>query len=378
MWFVRRFAIVLSLLFPLASSADVWSNNGIPPVLASGLKGVGINTAGDWSKCRQGANTNADMSRVLADGWRHIIYVVCIDDVIQINNGFRYNPNKLKSRMRTVTSQIRSLSSRFPNAVFVVAFKSRNQIGGWDAPGLRTSLIYDAYEKSDAVKSSYQQMLRDAAIEAKSISSNKLAFSIMNEPEYHNRGSSALNQWYEGHLALVDSIQQVDPNRVIIVEGIYKSVIGRQRSPSKLMKKLPRKKIIYGFHYYAPHDFTHKVGPGGMTFDKATARKVSKDMKAAAAFSRSKKVPVMLTEFGVWGPYPTQGALKSGVSSQDRASWAAAVYDGTIPKGVGLTWWALHDHNTPYQRLRYAGEKRQPKLVKDGALWQALRLEGAR
>lgn len=377
MFVVRLFTLLSFLAFPFVGTADVWSSNGIPPGLASGLKGVGLNTAGDWSKCRQGANTNADMSRALADGWRHIIYVICIDDVLQINNGFRYNPNKLKSRMRTVTSQVRSLSSRFPNAVFVVAFKSRNQIGGWDAPGLRTSLIYDAYEKSEAVRATYQQMLRDAAIEAKSISSSKLAFSVMNEPEYHNRGSSALKQWYDSHLALVDAVQQADPNRVVIVEGIYKSVIGRQRKPSQLMRKLPRKKVIYGFHYYAPHDFTHKTGPGGMTFDKAIARKVAKDVKAAAAFSRSKKVPVMLTEFGVWGPYPIQGPLKSGVSAQDRAQWASAVYEGAIPKGIGLTWWALHDHNTPYQRLRYAGEKRQPKLVRDPSLWQALRLGGS-
>ena len=68
--------------------------------------------------------------------------------------------------------------------------------------------------------------------------------------------------------------------------------------------------------------------------------------RAMANFSRSKSVPVVLAEFGVWGPYVEGGALKSGVSAKDRAAYAQTVYEGTVPFGIGITWWALGDDNT--------------------------------
>ena len=83
----------------------------------------------------------------------------------------------------------------------------------------------------------------------------------------------------------------------------------------------------------------------------------------------------MVSEFGVWGPYISGGALKSGVSAADRAEYARAVYASTVPKGVGITWWALGDDNTPYQRLRYSkSDKSQPRLVRDDLLFSALGL----
>jgi hypothetical protein len=145
MRYVHWLVFLVASLFAGQAFADVWSSNGIPTQLSKSLKGVGINTAGDWGSCRQGANTDADISKVLNHGWQHIVYVICIDDVLQINNEFHYNPNRLKSRINIAALQIQSMAERFPNAGFVIALKSREQIGGWGAKGLRTSLIYAAY-----------------------------------------------------------------------------------------------------------------------------------------------------------------------------------------------------------------------------------------
>jgi endoglucanase len=174
----------------------------------------------------------------------------------------------------------------------------------------------------------------------------------------------------------IDAIRSVSPNRVIIVEGILKSKVGRNLAPNRLIAKLPRNGIIYAFHYYEPDKFTHKRDSGGAKFTSNVKNKVTKDMRAVVRFSKSKSVPVVVSEFGVWGPYISGGVLKSGVSAADRAEYARTVYEATVLKGVGITWWALGDDNTPYQRLRYSKkDKSQPRLVKDQLLFQALGLK---
>ncbi|MEO0669963.1 MAG: cellulase family glycosylhydrolase [Pseudomonadota bacterium] len=377
----KRLLGLLLLVFAFGTSdasADVWSTNAVPAKLASGLSQVGLNSNATWTSCRQRTDSDAVVSKVLNDGWKHYVYVVCIDDVLNIQKDFAYDSRRLKQRMKTIGDQVRRLSGKHPNATFVVSMKGRLPVGGWDyydANGLRATIVYQAYETRADVRESYQKMWQDAASALRDIGSDTLAFNLMNEPEYHNRGRKALSEWKTNTVGIIDAIRSVSPDRVIIVEGIFKSLVGRKLAPNKLVAKLPRTGIVYAFHYYEPDKFTHKRDSGGTTFTNGIAREVTKDMRSVVRFSKSKSLPVVVSEFGVWGPYISGGALKSGVSATDRAAYAKTVYDATVPSGIGITWWALGDDNTPYQRLRFSKkDKSQPRLVRDDLLFQALGL----
>jgi len=376
------FAAFSLMLFAINAQpviADVWDKNGIPGKLASGLQGVGLNSNATWTSCRVRPNSDAEVSKVLQDGWSHFVYVVCIDDVINIHRGYSYDQSRLRQRMKAVGDQINRMSRKFPKASFVISMKGRMPVGGWNhfnAKGLRTTEVYQAYEQRPEVRERFVEMWQDAAKQLSGINAETLAFNLMNEPEYHDLGKSALSTWKSNTLTTIDAIRSVSPDRVIIVEGIFKSLIGRKKSPKSLLPKLPRDKLVYAFHYYEPDKFTHVRGAGGADFSNKIKNKVKSDMKSVVRYSKSQKVPVVISEFGVWGPYLENGVLKSGVSAADRAAYAKTVYDATITNGVGITWWALGDDNTPYQRLRYSKkDKSQPRLIADQELFLALGLQ---
>lgn len=362
----------------VSARADVWSKNAIPPKLALGLSQVGLNSNATWTSCRQRTDSDAVVSKVLNDGWKHFVYVVCIDDVLNIQRDYAYDSGRLKQRMKAIGDQIRRLSRRHPKATFVISMKGRLPVGGWDhfdSKGLRTTIVYQAYETRSDVRERFQKMWQDAAFALRDIGSDTLAFNLMNEPEYHNRGGKALSEWKTNMVGVIDAIRSVSPDRVLIVEGIFKSKVGLKLSPNKLIAKLPRSGIVYAFHYYEPDKFTHKRDGGGAKFSSSIKNEVTKDMRAVVRFSKSKSVPVVVSEFGVWGPYMSGGVIKSGVSAADRAKYARSIYEATVPNGVGITWWALGDDNTPYQRLRFSKkDKSQPRLVRDELLFQALGL----
>jgi len=49
------------------------------------------------------------------------------------------------------------------------------------------------------------------------------------------------------------------------------------------------------------------------------------------------------------------------------------IAEETLDKGIGITYWALFDQNTPYKRA-HSG-KLQTEMEKDPLLWQALNLD---
>ena len=228
---IGRFLGSLLLVFAFSTSdanADVWSKNAVPAKLASGLSQVGLNSIATWTSCRRRTDSDAVVSKVLNDGWKHFVYVVCIDDVLNIKRDYAYDSGRLKQRMKAIGDQVRRLSRKHPDATFVVSMKGRLPVGGWDnfnAKGLRTTSVYQAYETRPDVRSSYQKMWQDAAFAVRDIGSDTLAFNVMNEPEYHDRGGKAPSEWKTNMVGVIDTIRSVSPNRVIIVEGIFKSFV---------------------------------------------------------------------------------------------------------------------------------------------------------
>jgi hypothetical protein len=137
----------------------------------------------------------------------------------------------------------------------------------------------------------------------------------------------------------------------------------------------------YGFHFNDPYDLTHPKVPLFATWEKSTNPcgyscddLIKTAMDSIVEFSKDNGVPAMLSEFGAYGPYYNdKGEWIAGWTTEYRADWASKIYELTVPRGIGATWYALHDYSTPYKR-GLGQVKMQKGFDKDEELWKALRL----
>ena len=355
-------------------TVDVWKKNNVPIAVKNNLQKAGLNSIADWSGCssvRSAGNTDQTIDNAFRDGWSHFVFIVCIDKMFPTPE-HRLNLEIATAKIDALEAQITRMSKKHPDRLFVISLKSREVIGGWAKKGIRTTYVYDAYEKKISVREDYIKLWEMIAQKTAHIPQTQLAFNLMNEPEFHNVAVNRTNTWGKYANELIGEIREISPQRTIIVEGVFKSNLGRQQSASDMMPVVNHDNIVYGFHHYQPYDFTHWKKAGGKKFTSEIKRKVQTSLRGMISFSKSNKVPVILSEVGVWGPYPTNGKPISGISFQDRAAFMRVVKEETLDKGIGLTWWALFDLNTPYKRLSEG--KLQSSMEKDDLLWEVLQL----
>jgi len=155
-------------------------------------------------------------------------------------------------------------------------------------------------------------------------------YEILNEP---NRISA--NAWGKMQGGVVDAIRKVDKNHWIVVSGIHTG-----NNPAEGLSFLPKysdNKLLYTFHFYDPHVFTHQgvawtdlpqmASLGGVPFpyDKERMPKTPNDLKGTwvenelmnystrgttaaltkkidqvTKFIKQRNVPVFCGEFGVY------------------------------------------------------------------------------
>ena len=133
------------------------------------------------------------------------------------------------------------------------------------------------------------------------------AYDLINEPVVPGmqRGRSAQAQWHELAEAIARELRTTDPDTPLMVEptpwGLPSSISD--------MTPLALPGVVYSFHFYAPHEFTHQGLPGhaealaypGHGWDKA---RLSKAMDEARRFAAKYKVPMFVGEFACvrWAP----------------------------------------------------------------------------
>ena len=359
----------------VVKNTDVWKSNSVPNSVSENLQKAGLNSIGDWSGCkntRSIGNSDAHIKTAFNDGWSHFVFIVCIDQMFP-SPSFKLQMNIAEAKINALTSQIDRIVKAYPNKLLIISLKSREPIGGWNKPGVRTTHVYDAFEKNEPVRADFTKLWQLVSKKTQHIPNDNLAFNLMNEPEFHNVSMGRRDRWGEYASAIVKTIREISPGRTIIFEGVLKSLLGRKHSPADLMPVLNQPNIVYGFHFYEPDDFVHWKKPGGRKFTSSIENKIRSSMRAMVKFSNLKGVPVVLSEVGVWGPYPSSGKSESGVSFEDRAKYAEVIAEETLDKNIGVTWWALLDNNTPYKRA--ISGKLQKQMEKDPQLWKALRLE---
>jgi aryl-phospho-beta-D-glucosidase BglC (GH1 family) len=185
-----------------------------------------------------------------------------------------------------------------------------------------------------------------------------VSFEILNEPEFHDRF-----RWQGVQAKLAGAIREGAPQHTIIAAGAYWS------SESELLffDPLRDSNVIYSFHFYEPHIFTHQGAtwstnyvhylkelpypstpenvqaaaaliPDAMNrlqaihygLDRWNAARVDGEIGQVAAWAKRWNVPVTCNEFGVY---------RKAARPEDRAAWISDVRKTLEKYGMGWTMW---------------------------------------
>jgi aryl-phospho-beta-D-glucosidase BglC (GH1 family) len=233
--------------------------------------------------------------------------------------------------------------------------------------GQRLALIIDVHPESDfkqklATDDGFVEQFADywraLARHYSATNAELVTFEILNEPEFHDR-----YRWQGVQGKLAGAIREGAPQHTIIVAGAYWS------SESELLFFDPLRdtNIIYNFHFYEPHIFTHQGATWSTNYvhylkdlpypstpenvrqaaalipdavnrlqaihyglDRWNAPRIDGEIGQVAAWAKRWGVPVICNEFGVYRKTSNQ---------QDRAAWISDVRTTLEKYGIGWTMW---------------------------------------
>lgn len=181
---------------------------------------------------------------------------------------------------------------------------------------------------------------------------------ILNEPEFQDR-----YRWYGVQVKVAAAIRQGAPRHTIIAAG------ARWSDDSELvfMEPLHDTNVIYNFHFYEPHVFTHQGATWGSYYwhwvkglaypstpesaarvaamapeardrlavirygqDHWDAARIEADISQVAEWAARRHLALVCNEFGVYRAY---------AEPQDRAAWISDVRRALEHHGIGWTMW---------------------------------------
>jgi aryl-phospho-beta-D-glucosidase BglC (GH1 family) len=187
--------------------------------------------------------------------------------------------------------------------------------------------------------------------------SDRIFFEILNEPEMHDG-----YRWYGVEAKLAAAIRQGAPANTIIAAG------ARWDDDDDLvfLEPLRDSNVIYVFHFYEPHIFTHQGATWGAFYwkflkglhypsspenaaqvaaavpeakdrlqvirygqDHWGAARIEAEINQAADWARQHKVPLICNEFGVY----------HNADPHDRAAWLTDVRAALEHHDIGWTMW---------------------------------------
>ena len=222
----------------------------------------------------------------------------------------------------------------------------------------------DSYKQqlrtSDYQVDELAKLWRELAAHYANRDANLVFFEIMNEPEAND-----IYRWVGIQERLAAAIRQAAPRNTIIATGPNYSEI----QDLLTLHPLADGNVIYNFHFYEPHEFTHQgaswgpawwVSTHGIPYpptdgemqtllaevpdaanryalesywmDKWDARRIRMMVDAAAAWGKENHAPLICNEFGAYR------AFSDPVS---RANWIHDVRTAFEADGIG---WAMWDY----------------------------------
>jgi endoglucanase len=216
---------------------------------------------------------------------------------------------------------------------------------------------------------------------------DKVFFEILNEPEMRDR-----YRWYGVEAKLAEAIRQVAPNHTILAPG------GRWDDDYDMvfLEPLRDPNVIYVFHFYDPHIFTHQGATWGSYYwnwikglkypsspenaarvaenvpdamhrmdvirygqDHWDAARIEADINQAADWAKQNGVPLVCNEFGVHRPV---------AAPEDRAAWIKDVRTALERHNIG---WAMWDYSGNFG----LATKKDGKATMDEPIVRALGLQ---
>jgi endoglucanase len=177
---------------------------------------------------------------------------------------------------------------------------------------------------------------------------NLVFFEILNEPELRDR-----YRWYGIETEVANAIREEAPQHTIIAAGARWS----DDDDLLFMDPLPDRNVIYNFHFYESHIFTHQGATWSETpenvqaatlevpdraqrlavirygMDRWNAQRIDADITQVADWAKHWGVPVICNEFGVYRKY---------ADPNDRAAWIHDVRTALEKHGIG---WAMWDYD---------------------------------
>lgn len=183
-------------------------------------------------------------------------------------------------------------------------------------------------------------------------------FEILNEPEARDR-----YRWYGMQARLATAIREGAPQHTILVAGAHWSA----DDELLFIEPLRDSNVIYNFHFYEPHVFTHQGATWSANYwhylkelpypsnadnvqtaaalvpdainrmsvvrygmDLWNAARIDGEIGQVAAWARRWNVPVVCNEFGVY---------RKAANPRDRAAWISDVRTTLEKYGMGWTMW---------------------------------------
>ena len=210
----------------------------------------------------------------------------------------------------------------------------------------------------DSFVEQFEDYWRQLARHYSTTNPDLVSFEILNEPEFHDR-----YRWQGVQAKLAVAIREGAPLHTIIVAGAFWS------SESELLffDPLRDSNIIYNFHFYEPHIFTHQGATWSTNYvhylkelpypstpdnvqpvavllpdavnrlqaihyglDQWNALRIEGEIGQVAAWAKRWNVSVTCNEFGVY---------RKAANPQDRAAWISDVRTTLEKHGIGWTMW---------------------------------------
>jgi len=216
---------------------------------------------------------------------------------------------------------------------------------------------------------------------------DRVFFEILNEPEFRDR-----NLWAGVQMKLAAAIREGAPRHTIIAAGANWS----SDDDFVVMETLHDPNVIYNFHFYDPHIFTHQgatwssynvhwtkglhypstpesVAPVAAAIpdplyklyvirygqDRWNAERMEAEINQVAEWARQRGVPLVCNEFGVYRAYS---------DAKDRAAWISDLRKTLEKHGIG---WAMWDYAGGFGVVT----KKDGKATPDDATLRALGLK---
>lgn len=217
---------------------------------------------------------------------------------------------------------------------------------------------------------------------------DRVFFEILNEPEVNDP-----YRWAGIQARLAAAIRQAAPRNTLIATGANYSNL----QDLLALHPLADPNVIYNFHFYEPHEFTHQGASWGVTWwsythgipypptdstmqallpevpdaadrfalesywlDRWDAHRIRMMIDAAAAWAHENDVPLICNEFG---------AYRNSSDAVSRANWIHDVRTAFEADGIG---WAMWDYRGSFGVV--TKQDGQPAQV-DGAVVAALGLK---